>query len=433
MLLIISDDQAWNDYSFMGHDVIQTPRLDQLARESVTFRRGYVPTSLCRPSLATMITGRYPHQHGITGNDPAIPADLRGNARKDATYLELCEKLISKIDSQVTLAEVLRDHGYRTLQTGKWWEGSYARGGFQFGMTHGDPDRGGRHGDEGLKIARNGLQPIYDFIAQDSEKPFFIWHAPFLPHAPHNPPQRLLNKYQAEGRPIELARYYAMCEWFDETCGELLDYLDEHNLRENTLVVYVTDNGWIQMTPQVEAPQGWNKGFAPRSKQSPYEGGVRTPIMFRLPGQLAPRMDDRSLVSSIDLMPTILDVCHIEPPQGLPGISLVSAFRGKRLDRDIVFGEGYAHDVADIDDPTASLLYRWCIDGSWKLIVFHEGKTGRNAKVHSRENLKPELYNLSDDPFEENDLADQHPDLVDRLTTELNKHWDPSSQPQATK
>ena len=427
VLLILSDDQAWNDYSFMGHEDIRTPNLDQLARESATFQRGYVPTALCRPSLASIITGLYPHQHGITGNDPAIPVGLRGNARKDPDYLAKCEQLISKLDQQTTLAEILRDHGYRTLQTGKWWEGSYERGGFEFGMTHGDPDRGGRHGDEGLKIARNGLKPIYDFIEADTERPFFIWHAPFLPHTPHNPPQRFLEKYQKEGRPIQLARYYAMCEWFDETCGELFDYLEQNNLKDNTLVVYVTDNGWIQMTPQVDAPQGWNKGFAPRSKQSPYEGGVRTPIMFRLPGQIQPRMDDKTLVSSIDLMPTILDLCDIAAPQDLPGISLVPVIHGKELDRDIVFGEGFAHDVADINDPSASLLYRWCIEGSWKLIVFHDGKTGRNANVHRRDNLKPELYNVTDDPFEKNNLAAKHPDIVERLSKELDANWDPEA------
>lgn len=300
-------------------------------------------------------------------------------------------------------------------------------------MTHGDPQRGGRHGDEGLKIGRQGMQPIYDFIEAGEDEPFFIWHAPFLPHTPHNPPQRILKKYQAEDRPVALAKYFAMCEWFDETCGELLDYLDKNDLRENTIVVYVTDNGWIQNTPLSDKPKDWNRGFAPRSKQSPYEGGVRTPIMFRWPGHLEPRMDDRSLVSSIDLMPTILDLCDIDRPANLPGLSLASTFRGKRIERDIVFGEGYAHDVANIDDPSASLLYRWCISGSWKLILFYDGQTGRNARIHARDSLKPELYNLSEDPFEQHDLADEHAEIVARLTQELQEQWEPAGEVSATR
>jgi arylsulfatase A-like enzyme len=113
-------------------------------------------------------------------------------------------------------------------------------------MTHGDPKRGGRHGDIGLKIGREGLKPITDFVehAQKEKKPFLLWYAPFLPHTPHNPPERLLKKYRKEGRPMDQAKYFAMCEWFDETCGELLGYLDNQGLTENTLVVFTCDNGW---------------------------------------------------------------------------------------------------------------------------------------------------------------------------------------------
>ena len=284
VLLIISDDQTWTDYGFMGHPVIQTPRLDQLARESVTFTRGYVPTALCRPSLMTMITGLYPSQHGVTGNDPAIPVNLKaGTARRDAAYLAECERLRSRVKTMPTIPRLLAQRGYLSFQTGKWWEGPHSYGGFTHGMTHGDFTRGGRHGDAGLAIGRTGLQPVYDFIdlATTQQKPFFIWYAPFLPHTPHNPPPRILKKYEQVGRSPALAKYYAMCEWFDETCGSLLDHLDDRKLSKNTLVIYVTDNGWIQRTSTTKVPDGWRPRFAPKSKQSPYDGGVRTPIMVR--------------------------------------------------------------------------------------------------------------------------------------------------------
>ncbi|MFP6596684.1 MAG: sulfatase-like hydrolase/transferase, partial [Candidatus Hydrogenedentota bacterium] len=227
IVLIISDDQSWTDYSFMGHEAIKTPNLDELSKQSVTFRRGYVPTALCRPALTTLITGLYAHRSMITGNDPA---DTEQNARHAAdTGEHPRELLISNIDKNPTLPRLLAQKGYLSHQSGKWWEGSYQRGGFTHGMTRGYPEEGGRHGDDGLKIGREGMDPVFDFIdtAVESEKPFFIWYASFLPHRPHNPPERLLSKYRQEGRPETIAKYYAMCEWFDETCGELLGYLDK--------------------------------------------------------------------------------------------------------------------------------------------------------------------------------------------------------------
>ena len=298
VLLILSDDQAWTDYGFMGHPVIQTPNLDRLARESAVFPRGYVPTSLCRPSLASLITGLYPHQHQVTGNDPVFVGEAGKPRYENADYLRLNKNLIERFQSQSRLPELLAQQGYVSFQSGKWWEGDFSTGGFTEGMTHGDATRGGRHGDAGLKIGREGLRPIVDFIESAGTQPWFVWYAPILPHQPHNPPERLLKKYQAEGTSIHVAKYYAMCEWFDETCGELLDHLKANGMEENTLVFYVTDNGWIQNPNQPR--------FDERSKRSPYEGGIRTPILIRWPGQIAPEKYPDTLASSLDFVPDIL-------------------------------------------------------------------------------------------------------------------------------
>ncbi|MHC4680826.1 MAG: sulfatase-like hydrolase/transferase, partial [Planctomycetota bacterium] len=244
IVLIISDDQGWTDYGFMGHPDIRTPHIDRLSEEGVLFTRGYVPTALCRPSLMTLVTGHYAHRHGVTGNDPSPKyAD-----RDSSIYHERRAALIAKIDRFETLPELLAERGYLSHQSGKWWEGNFKRGGFTHGMTRGFPQPAGRHGDDGLKIGREGLAHIQKFVdmAVAKDKPFFLWYAPFLPHTPHTPPKRLLSKYQKEGRPTPIARYYAMCEWFDETCGTLLDYLEKKGIRDKTLIVYVTDNGWIQ-------------------------------------------------------------------------------------------------------------------------------------------------------------------------------------------
>jgi len=426
VLLIISDDQSWTDLGFMGHRIIETPHLDRLAKQSVTFRRGYVPTALCRPSLATIATGLYPHQHFISGNDPAPLRNARGRrVVRGAKYQKLRNELIRHIDRHPTLPRLLAKNGYRCFQTGKWWEGNHRRGGFTDGMTHGDPKRGGRHGDLGLRIGRQGLKPIYDFIEKDTSKPFFVWYAPFLPHTPHNPPQRLFKKYlnKPNVHP-RLAKYYAMCDWFDETCGALMSYLDRKKLTDDTLVVYVTDNGWIQRTPKTKLPKGWRTQFAPRSKQSPYEGGVRTPIMFRWPKNYTARMDNHSLVSSIDLMPTILTACEVKVPQGLPGIDLHQICKNKaKIKRKQIFGESFAHDIVDIQDPSKSLLYRWCIRGKWKLLLTYKGKVDRYPQVHRRTITAPQLFDLHADPHERTNLAKSNPEIVNSLSKELVSWW----------
>jgi len=336
IVIILSDDQAWGDYGFMGHPQIQTPALDALAEQSLTFTRGYVPDSLCRPSLATIATGLYPHQHGIVGNDP--PGG-RGNLENRIAYTQL-------ITQVPTLPRILGEHGYLSHQSGKWWEGSYQNGGFTHGMTHGDRTRGGRHGDDGLVIGRQGLAPVFDFIdmAKEQERPFFVWYAPFMPHTPHTPPAELLEKYRALTPSESVAKYWAMCEWFDQTCGQLLAHLDEQGLAENTLVVYVCDNGWIQQ------PNGG--GYAPRSKRSQYDGGVRTPIMFRWPAGIEPMMDQTNLCSSIDIVPTILAAVGLEPTQAMQGINVMD--RDAVVARDAIFGEILDHDIQSMTDPAAS-------------------------------------------------------------------------------
>lgn len=404
VLFIISDDQTWTDYSFMGHKVIETPHLDQLAKESYTFTRGYVPTSLCRPSLMTMITGLYPRQHGVTGNDPGVPdGETKAKYRSRPEYQQLRNQLISNVDKHPTLPKLLASKGYKSFQCGKWWEGNHSRGGFTHGMTHGDPKRGGRHGDVGLQIGRKGLKPIREFLDETKGEPFFMWYAPFLPHAPHNPPKRLLDKYIPKTKHLSEAKYFAMCEWFDETCGELLSELDKRGLAENTIVYYVCDNGWIQRSPDVKVPKGWGTQFAPKSKQSPYDGGLRTPIMIKWPGKIAPKMDTKTLTSSIDMMPTILSAVGIDAPQNLPGLDLLPLCKnGKEISRDALFGEIYSHDVADLDDPSKSLLYEWCIKGKQKLIQTFPGKLGPYKTIHSVVPQGSLYFDLANDPLEEN-------------------------------
>ena len=404
IVLIISDDQSWTDYSFMGHEAIETPNIDRLAKQSRLFKRGYVPSSLCCPSLASMITGLYPHQTKITGNEPPMPP----GGRNSEQYRKQVQECVSFIDDQPTLPRLLAKRGYVSHQSGKWWQGHYSRGGFTHGMTHGDPKRGGRHGYVGLKIGREGMGEIFDFIEDAGDKPFFVWYAPFLPHTPHNPPKRLLDKYAKKTESKFIARYWAMCEWFDETCGQLLDHLDEKKLADDTIVLYVTDNGWIQRAD--------NGRYAPRSKRSQYDGGLRTPIMVRWPGKVKPE-DRPELANSIDLAPTILKACGLAPTKAMQGIDLLDDTALAK--RKSTYGAIYLHNAVDIHKPSANLTYRWLINGDWKLILPHKENVTNKAKHKGTGEI--ELYNLAKDPHERSNLTKARQGRTKRLAKQLNK------------
>lgn len=393
VVMIISDDQAWMDYGFMGHEAIRTPNLDALAKGGAVFTRGYVPGSLCRCSLATLVTGLYPHQHGITSNDPPKGVDRH--------------EMLRYIEAATTLPALLGKEGYVSLQTGKWWEGNFRLGGFTEGMTCGNPECGGRHGDKGLTIGREGLGPIRDFLEEEKGKPFFLWYAPFLPHEPHNPPEAILAKYRAEGRPENVAKYWAMCEWFDATIGELLGLLKAEGADENTLIVYVADNGWVA------SPTG--KGFNERSKRSPYDGGLRTPIIVHWPGHVSPMRDEATPVMSLDLVPTILKACGAAVPGNLPGIDLLPLCGGAASPRERIFGEVFTHDMVDIAHPEKSLLYRWVVEGDYKLIL----------PVDPAE--KAELFDVKADPMEEKNLAGAEAEAgrVKELSAKIDGWWKP--------
>lgn len=406
ILLIVSDDQGWTDFGFMGSTHVRTPNLDRLAAGSRRFPRGYVPSSLCCPSLASLLTGRYPHQHGITGNDPPVPAGIAGAKRaQSAAFLEGRARLNERMERSPALPRLLAQRGYRSFQSGKWWQGHFSHGGFTHGMTRGEEAGGGRHGDEGLRIGRETLQPIEDFIdgAHASGTPWFVWYAPMMPHDPHTPPERFLARHRTNAPSIHIARYRAMVEWFDETCGQLLDGLERRGALSNTVVAFVTDNGWIQ------SPD--NPRYALRSKQSPYDGGLRTPILVRWPGHLAPATIPVP-VSSLDLFPTLLQCAGIRVPRGTPGLSLLDT---RTLHaRKAIFGACFTHDIPDLDHPERGLRWRWMVRDGWKLIVPDPRREPGKAA---------ELYRIAEDPMEQLDLAPREPATLRKLTRALDQWW----------
>ncbi len=399
VILIVSDDQGYTDFGFMGSKVAKTPNLDRMAAESLLFTRGYV-MPVCSPTLGCLFTGQLPHVHGITGNDLSEASIEKQHASGKMDRSPLTRQFTG---NEVLFPKELAKDGYLSFQTGKLWNATAAEVGFTEGMT----DREGRHGGDGLSIGRKTMKPIFDFIdeAGAKKKPFFVWYAPLLPHEPHNPPAEILAPYKTMGLSGKSAKYHAMVEWFDRTCGELDDFLKQRNLTDNTVVIFLVDNGW-------DAEQG-NRG-----KLSPYEMGIRTPVFIRWPGKVKPLRDETTLASVIDIVPTVLKICGQKPPASLPGLDLLD--RDAMTARKTVFVEAFTHDIAQLGAPEKSLVTQVVINGLDKLLIPGPRRPDKDFTSAPEEIA---LYDLKSDPMEKHNLADERPETVARLKALQAAEW----------
>lgn len=224
-----------------------------------------------------------------------------------------------------------------------------------------------------------------------------------MPHDPHTPPQRLLDKYLPLAPTVHVARYWAMIEWFDETIGELIATLEKSGQRNNTIIAYVADNGWIQ---DPDKPK-----YAPRSKQSQYDTGLRTPIMFSWPGKITPKRDETPM-SETDIMPTLLTAIGAPVPTDLDGIDVRNPTT--LAARKAVFGACYTHNANDLDVPAKNLRWRWGISDGWKLVL---------PDATNEPNSTVQLFNIAIDPLEQKELSATEPERVAALRALLDGWW----------
>lgn len=214
-----------------------------------------------------------------------------------------------------------------------------------------------------------------------------------------------------------------MCTWFDRTCGELVAELEGRGVLEDTLFVFLCDNGYVPVDRAAENPKGWWTDFTPRSKGSPFEGGIRTPIVVAWPGRVEPERAE-VLASSLDVMPTILRACGLELPEGLPGVDLLD--EEARGAREAIFGAAYSIHNMVPGDPLATLQYRWCITPEWKLLLRSRGlDTTRYRTVHAWDRVPARLWRLDRDPHEERDLLGESPEVAARLRARIQA-WLPA-------
>ena len=212
-----------------------------------------------------------------------------------------------------------------------------------------------------------------------------------------------------------------MCEWLDDTVGQLLGYLQKRGLRENTLVVFTCDNGWSTASSNADDPnQKLFRGYAQRTKGSPYEGGTRNPIVLSWPKRITP-IDSPDLAHAVDLLPTIVRAAGGQVPKGLPGIDLLDD--SARKARDTIFGVNHSTHNMTLGDPDDTLQYIWCIEGKWKLIKRFDGKdiSSHYSALHRWDKANYHLYDLQNDPDELNDLAKELPERVIRLSAKISR------------
>ncbi len=402
VLLIITDDQGYGDFSIHGNPHVQTPNIDQLGKTGVQFERFYV-NSFCAPTRAALLTGRWPLRtgcHGVTHNRESIRP------------------------SEVTMAEALKGGGYRTACIGKWHNGEQfpftpSGQGFDdvFGFNNGHWNnyfdatllRGSTSEPTKGYISDVLTDEALKFINTNQKQPFFCYLAYNAPHSPYQVPDKYFDKFKAKGFEDNVAAFYGMCENIDDNVGRVLAQLDELHLAENTIVLFLTDNGG---TAGVKIYNAGMRG----GKVSVHEGGSRVPLFIRWPAAKWTPHVAKPIASHIDLFPTLLDLCGVKAPKGpkLDGVSLRTLLEGKDgwPERTL-----FTHNPIDETNkyPGAVRTQRH------RLVREIKGPAGGSSAKANDDSAKAwQLYDMEIDPGETNDIAKANPGLVKELAAKYD-------------
>lgn len=417
IILLIGDDQGYPYFGFMGADYVYTPNMDSLAASGTLFTNGYVPANHCRPSLQSLMTGTLPidYQSEVQTLLKEKMSTMRFASEEEKAKFEtnFRHHAMSQFE---TLPKLLADKGYKSFQGGKWWEFNYQNGGFTHGMTTGwtaeDRKNGGKWfkqfmGGSGLQLARATMQPVYDFIDEHSEQPFFIWYAPELPHYPLNAPAKYYDLYKDKNMSESAKRYYANCTWFDDGVGELIRYLKKKGEFDNTLFVYVNDNGWEQAPNQEFRHDSlrWHNG-GDKGKLSMYDQSFRTPIIFSWANHIEAGQRKADLMHSADIPATILDYLDMEIPHTYFGQSYRAVIENKTTaPRPYIIGN-ITQTRSEEDMMGQRLEGYWLRTPDW----FFNWDSTNGVKS---------LYNMNTDPNNDINVASEQPELVKNFSARL--------------
>ncbi len=385
ILLIITDDQGYGDLALHGNPHVSTPTLDRLGRESMRFDRFFV-SPLCAPTRSSLLTGRYSLRTGVSGVS-------QGEETMRA--------------EEVTLAEALRGAGYRTGLFGKWHNGEhypYTPNGqgfqeaFGFNLGHWNNYFDTTLKRNGRSVPTKGFitdvltDAALDFINAKRDEPYFCYLSYNAPHSPFQVPDKYFDKYKAKGLDDYLASVYGMVENIDDNVARVLARLDERKQRDNTIVIFMTDNG-----PNGARFNGGMRG----TKGSLHEGGSRVPFFLRWPARFKqPRLIPQ-IAAHLDVLPTLLELCNVPMPKTLPqdGRSLVPLLEGK-----------------DKDWPDRTLFTQHQLRPNTGAV-----RTERYRLVN--EGRGWELFDMASDPAQKTNIAEAQPDVAQRLITAYDTWW----------
>jgi arylsulfatase A-like enzyme len=427
-IIFLADDLGCRDLGVEGSSFYETPNIDRLAHSGMRFSQCYAASAVCSPSRASLMTGKATTRHGVTDWIGAHFGNHWVGPNAKMLPVPFSDSLSPE---EVTLAEALREGGYKTFIAGKWHLGNAEK---DLPERHGfDVNQGGwpigppkyfspwfnpklENRTPGENLTLRLADETIQFIEENRARPFFAYVSFHAPHGPLETTKELWAKYREKAvhHPVEkrfkIDRtlpvrqvqdnpvYAGMVETLDTAVGRVLDKLSQLGLDKNTVVIFTSDNGGASAgNPNCTS----NLPFR-GSKGQYWEGGLRVPFYIRVPGMTSAGSHSDIPVIHTDIYPTFLDLAGLKgrPEQHVDGISLVPALRGGHLEQRDLFWH-YPHYGSQGWTPSSVIRSK-----DWKLIHFYESG-------------ESELYNLALDPFEKNDVSAAHPDRVAGLTRKL--------------
>lgn len=414
MVLIFADDLGWNDVGYNDEgDFIETPHLDQLAKEGMVFTHAYASMGNCIPSRACLLSGKYSPRHDVY----AVGNTNRGP--KEHMRLVPIPNVNGLKGSYVTFADELKAAGYATGIFGKWHFADHPR---DLGFDEApDAFRAKDKSVEDPKGIYTMTEAACAFMEKNKDKPFLLYVPHHAIHTPLQARKETLARFQAK-KPDPRGRgaLYGACVYdMDDGIGQLLKKLKDLGLEKNTMVVFTSDNGATQQSSQ-EPLRGSKGGY--------YEGGIREPMIVRWPGVTPPGSTCATPVIHIDLFPTFLAAAKTQSRETLDGENLMPLLTKKGpLTRQAIFWHfpGYIDNPVnrgrelDVRTGFRSRPVTVIRKGDWKLHLFHEEWQLDGGREKLATNHAVELYHLSEDPGERHDLANTNTDKRDELLDEI--------------
>lgn len=418
IVFIMTDDLGCTDLGCTGSDFYETPNIDRLAAEGMLFNTAYAPAANSAPSRACFMTGMYTPRHGIYTVSPSE----RGEATKRKLIpIPNTEDVTADFE---TLAEALSKQNYICGHIGKWHLGDDKEGtgplsqGFSSNVGG---DRAGapysyfypykKHNTDtyhlGLEQGREGeyltdrlTDEAISFIERHSQEPFFLYLAHYTVHTPIQAPAETVVKYASKplGKYHTNREYAAMIEHLDTGVGRIMETLDKLGLTDDTIVVFTSDNGGSEPVTDNYPYRG--------GKGTPYEGGIRVPVIIRWPGNIDPGSRSDYPICSIDFYPTLVRIAGGEVPSNLDGEDLFAGLSDQQP-RDLFWHfPAYLEAYRGLDGDFRATPYSIVRSGDWKLIYYYED---RNI----------ELFNLKEDPYETHDVAEEYPEVRNAIYAKL--------------